>query len=185
MKNNEEAKIRMQKRFESFDNCKTFEELGLNIWPIRSEEYSCSAKNKRDLFIEWCHHFKNKTKCPNFNHKSPKEIAEDIWKPNWDESDGLFQGLREHLILSINKIAKMNNYENLIMDKLQGNTPKEKYEFLEKIMIEYNVGDTVKIVAFVDNHQRVGKVVKIERETIRVDFDDNWCTYSKNEIEKL
>ena len=90
-------------RFKKMDDCKTPEELAENIWRAEATD---SNPHKQKLFLEWLDCYKNKKPFINFNHQSPKQLAEDIYKPDWDESDGLFQGLREHLIKWIDNYCK-------------------------------------------------------------------------------
>lgn len=91
-----------KKRFESIDACKTVDELVNCIFPKKHSEY------KTFYVKEWIEHHFAGTECPNFKHKNAKELAEDIYKPEWDDDTDLFQSLRRHLVNWIETKKKEN-----------------------------------------------------------------------------
>lgn len=93
-------KERRLKRIESLMNCKTPEELAYNIWTKQSEDCIGDRSHYRNPFINWIESYKAKSIPQWKSYKTPRDLAEGIWKPFLDREDdyGLFSDLRNALV---------------------------------------------------------------------------------------
>ena len=100
-----EMSKRRDKRIKTLRDCKTPEELALNIWSIGLEKAMGSSKEVyRKPFVDWIECYKTE-EIPTWKYKTPMDLAEGIWQPYLDsESDnGLFVALRKELVKWIEK----------------------------------------------------------------------------------
>ena len=97
---------RRLERLDSLKRCVTLEELALNIWTPKQEEYMGDRSMYRNPFKEWIHSYKEGTTPSNWHgYKTPRQLAEGIWKPFLDRPDdyGWFSDLRDALVEWIEK----------------------------------------------------------------------------------
>lgn len=105
----QERKERREKRIQSLKDCQTPTDLAFNIWTKQMEEAMGSSRDHyRKPFIEWIESYKSKSTPKNWtSYKTPRDLAEGIWKPFLDRSDdyGLFSDLRNALVDWIDQYA--------------------------------------------------------------------------------
>lgn len=103
----QERKERREKRLQTLKECKTPTDLAFNIWTKESEEYMGDRSCYRNPFINWIESYKNKVTPQWKSYKTPKDLAEGIWKPFLDRPDdfGLFSDLRNSLVDWIERYA--------------------------------------------------------------------------------
>lgn len=104
----QERKERREKRIQSLKDCQTPTDLAFNIWTKQMEEYMGDRSIYRNPFIEWIESYKSKYTPKNWtSYKTPRDLAEGIWKPYLDRSDdyGLFADLRNALVDWIEQYA--------------------------------------------------------------------------------
>ena len=104
----QERKERREKRIQSLKDCQTPTDLAFNIWTKQMEEYMGDRSIYRNPFIEWIESYKSKSAPKNWtSYKTPRDLAEGIWKPYLDRSDdyGLFADLRNALVDWIEQYA--------------------------------------------------------------------------------
>jgi hypothetical protein len=91
-----EREKKNKERIQSLLDCRTPEELFYNIWTKESERWI----DYRTPFVNWIESYKLKTTPQWKSYKTPRELAEGIWKPFLDRSDdyNLFSDLRDALI---------------------------------------------------------------------------------------
>ena len=97
----QERKERREKRIQSLLDCQTTTDLAFNIWTKQMDEYMSDRSIYRTPFIEWIESYKSKTPVKMWtSYKTPRDLAEGIWKPYLDREDdyGLFSDLRNALV---------------------------------------------------------------------------------------
>jgi hypothetical protein len=90
---NEKEKEHRERRLKSMHDCVTIEQFADNIFPSKHDEHFGSWAGKRKHLMKVI-----ETYGVYRDEKLIIKLSEDIHKPEWDESDGLFQDLRENLV---------------------------------------------------------------------------------------
>ena len=96
-----ERKERREQRIQTLINCQTPTDLAFNIWTKQMEEAIGSSRDHyRNPFINWIESYKSKTIPQWTSYKTPRDLANGIWKPFLDSPDdyGLFSDLRNALV---------------------------------------------------------------------------------------
>ena len=103
----QERKERRAKRIQSLMDCKNPNELAYNIWTKESEACIGDRAHYRNPFINWIESYKLKTTPQWISYKTPRDLAEGIWKPILDTPNdyGLFSELRNALVDWIDRYA--------------------------------------------------------------------------------
>ena len=96
----QERKERREKRLQSLKDCQTPTDVAYNIWTKESEEYMGDRSCYRKPFIDWIESYKLKRTPQWKSYKTPRDLAEGIWKLFLDRQDdyGLFLDLRNTLV---------------------------------------------------------------------------------------
>ena len=103
----QERKERRAIRIQSLKDCQTPMELAYNIWTKESEACIGDRSHYRTPFINWVESYKTKTTPQWTSYKTPRDLANGIWKPFLDRPDdyGLFSDLRNALVDWIEQYA--------------------------------------------------------------------------------
>lgn len=109
IRSEKDQKRHVKTRIKEIENCVDVDALVVNLFPNEEEDlpHNCS---KRKSVKEWIECYAKGEPCPKYKHKTPNELALDIYKPEWDYEDthGLFVSIRKALVKWI------NNYKNSI-----------------------------------------------------------------------
>lgn len=99
---NNEERILMMK------SCRSVDDLMEDMFPSGMDDVFKSYPDKRRLTKEWIECYKEGLYKPEFKHDTPRQLAEDIYKPNWDDDTMLFQELRYAFVEWVENYANGN-----------------------------------------------------------------------------
>jgi hypothetical protein len=95
-------------KIEWIELCKTPTELSFVIWTKELEQAMGDRSSYRLPFVEWIECYKNKLPYLGWKYATPKDLAEDIYKIEFDRfyKDKYYQRLRDSLIKWIDNYVK-------------------------------------------------------------------------------
>lgn len=87
--------VNEEKRYSEIRNTSTPEELSWQIWTKGLEDAMQSSRDcYRIPFVKWINEYVNAQPHTGWNYKTPRALAEDIWRSFRSEDDPHFENLR-------------------------------------------------------------------------------------------